>query len=42
MREFEESGEVSKLLKAQNQFNKLAIKLSDLDQEGGGSIIFNE
>ena len=42
MREMEESGEEDKLLKAQNQFNKLAKMLANLDQEGGGSIIFNE
>jgi DNA primase len=42
MRELEEKGEEDKLLKAQNQFNKLAKTLSNLDQEGGGSIIFNE
>jgi DNA primase len=42
MRVLEESGEESKLLEAQNQFNKTAKLLSDLDQEGGGSIIFNE
>jgi DNA primase len=42
MRSLEEKGEEDKLLKAQNQFNKLAKTLSNLDQEGGGSIIFNE
>lgn len=42
MRELEEKGEEDKLLKAQNQFNKLAKILSGLDQDGGGSIIFSE
>lgn len=42
MREMEDSGEEDKLLKAQNQFNKLAKMLANLDQEGGGSIIFSE
>jgi len=42
MRKMEDSGEEDKLLKAQNQFNELAKILADLDQEGGGSIIFSE
>jgi DNA primase len=42
MRETEESGDKDKLLKAQNEFNKLAKSLTGLDQEGGGGIIFNE
>ena len=42
MRETEESGDKERLLKAQNEFNKLAKSLSGLGQEDGGGIIFNE
>lgn len=42
MRDLEEKGDKDKLLKAQNQFNKLASRLSGLDTDTGGGIIFNE
>lgn len=42
MRSYEESGEVAKLLKAQNRFNNLTKSLSELDQGGGGGIIFDK
>jgi len=42
MREMEESGENEKLLKAQNEFNKLAKSLSSYEVEDGGGVIFNE
>ena len=42
MRETEESGEADKLLKAQNEFNKLAKSLSGYEEERGGGLILNE
>jgi len=42
MRETEEKGETEKLLKAQNEFNKLAKSLSGYEEEDGGSLILKE
>jgi DNA primase len=42
MRETEEKGEPDKLLKAQNEFNKLAKSLSGYEEENGGGVILNE
>ncbi len=42
MREFEKSGEKDKLLKAQNEFNKLAKSLASIDAAASSGIIFNE
>ena len=42
MRETEENGERKKLLKAQNEFNKLAKSLSGYEEADGGGIILNE
>ena len=42
MRETEEKGEADKLLKAQNEFNKLAKSLSGYEEERGGGLILNE
>lgn len=42
MRELEEEGKKEKLLKAQNQFNKLAKSLTKFEEGEGSSIIFNE
>lgn len=42
MRNLEESGGKDQLLKAQNQFNKLAGSLSKLEEEGVGGIILSE
>jgi DNA primase len=42
MKEFEKLGDKDKLLKAQNQFNKLAKSLASLDTAGDGGIIFSE
>jgi DNA primase len=42
MREFERTGEKDKLLKAQNEFNKLAKNLASIDAAASSGIIFNE
>ena len=42
MREFEKSGDKDKLLKAQNEFNKLAKSLASLDAASVSGIIFSE
>jgi len=42
MREFEKTGEKDKLLKAQNEFNKLAKGLASIDAAASSGIIFNE
>jgi len=42
MREFEKSGEKDKLLKAQNEFNKLAKNLASIDAAASSGIIFSE
>jgi DNA primase len=42
MREFEKSGEKDKLLKAQNEFNKLAKSLASIDTTSDSGIIFSE
>jgi DNA primase len=42
MREFEKSGDKDKLLKAQNEFNKLAKNLASLDATANSGIIFSE
>ena len=42
MRETEENGDKDKLLKAQNEFNKLAKSLSGYEEEDGGGVILNE
>jgi DNA primase len=42
MRETEEKDEPGKLLKAQNEFNKLAKSLSGYEEEDGGGVILNE
>jgi DNA primase len=42
MREFEKSGDKDKLLKAQNEFNKLAKSLASLDAATESGIIFGE
>jgi DNA primase len=42
MREFEKSGEKDKLLKAQNEFNKLAKSLASIDATISSGIIFGE
>jgi DNA primase len=42
MREAEENGEVDKLRKIQDEFNKLAKSLSGYEEGGGGGLIFNE
>ncbi len=42
MRETEESGDKDKLLKAQNEFNKLAKSLSGYEEEDGGGLILRE
>jgi DNA primase len=42
MREMEEKGDNQQLLKAQNEFNKLAKSLSGYEEENGSGIILNE
>jgi len=42
IRETEDKGDKNKLLKAQNEFNKLAKSLSGYEEEDGGGIILNE
>ncbi len=42
MRETEEKGDSKKLLKAQNEFNKLAKTLSGYEAEDGGGVILSE
>lgn len=42
MREFERTGEKDKLLKAQNEFNKLAKSLASIDVTADSGIIFSE
>ncbi len=42
MRNLEESGDKDQLLKAQNQFNKLAKSLNTLEEDSGSGIILSE
>jgi DNA primase len=42
LRQFEKSGEKDKLLKAQNEFNKLAKSLASIDAAASSGIIFSE
>ncbi|MGA3291626.1 MAG: DNA primase [Candidatus Microgenomates bacterium] len=42
MRDTEEKGDKDKLLKAQNEFNKLAKSLSGYEEENGSGVILNE